>query len=41
MEKRITEKHNQFIKEFKDAMSAKILELLHSEEGYGLSLIHI
>lgn len=35
MEKRITEKHNQFIKQFKDAMSTKILELIHSEEGYG------
>ena len=34
MEKRITEKHNLFIKEFKDAMSEKIIELLHSEEGY-------
>ena len=33
MEKRITEKHNKFIKEFKDAMSTKILELIHSEEG--------
>ena len=34
MEKRITEKHNRFVKEFKDSLSKKIIELIDSKEGY-------